>query len=368
MAHINTDLVRETTNTTSTGTYTLAGAQFGFRTFLAAPMVTGDTCWYAVRLGADYEIGLGTFTSPNLLARTAILESSNADAAVSWVAGGKDIYIGTPGQFLAMAGGAPDSGILTFVSATQVKFAPCNGDRIKINKVVHAIPSAGITAANTSVFVNNIAGQNLAANTLYYVFAFLNSSVVTINFHTGVTHAPSTTAHNVGVEIMSGGLDGFSLIGMIVTNASSQFSEMGTASWFNRRTKSAGANFTADRPYTSQTPGEINSEIRVPFVTWGNEGVQAMVSGKVFMSATVNHQVDTGISFDSGTEETQLCSSQTPTTGQPWLPLGLTLVKSGLSEGSHYATLFANVGGVGQTATYNGTGTAKTALQIAIRG
>lgn len=96
MAHINASLVRETTTTTSTGTYTLAGAQTNFRTFLAAPMATGDTCWYTARLGPDYEIGLGTFTSPNLLARTTILESSNSNNAVSWGAGVKDIYMTTP--------------------------------------------------------------------------------------------------------------------------------------------------------------------------------------------------------------------------------------------------------------------------------
>src|SRR5262245_53847699 len=92
---VNADLVRETSATTGTAAYALAGAQQGFRAF-SSKMANTDTCWYCARFGADYEFGLGTWNTGNTLSRTTIFESSNANNAVSWPVGDKDIYIGTP--------------------------------------------------------------------------------------------------------------------------------------------------------------------------------------------------------------------------------------------------------------------------------
>lgn len=90
MSHLWPSRVRETTTTTGTGTYTLAGAVTGYRTF-ASVMSDGDTVDACIRLGANWEVGRYTF-SAGTLARTAVLASSNADAAVDWVAGTKDIF------------------------------------------------------------------------------------------------------------------------------------------------------------------------------------------------------------------------------------------------------------------------------------
>lgn len=83
--------ILETTITTGTGTYTLAGAVSGYKTF-ASEMSNADTCFYFASAGADYEFGYGTY-SASTLARTTVLGSSNADAAVSWAAGTKLIGV-----------------------------------------------------------------------------------------------------------------------------------------------------------------------------------------------------------------------------------------------------------------------------------
>lgn len=88
--------VKETTVTTGTGTYTLAGAVNQFQTFAAAGLANGDECFYYVEGGSDREVGVGTY-SAGTLARTEIIESSNGDAAVSWGAGTKTIGIAMPG-------------------------------------------------------------------------------------------------------------------------------------------------------------------------------------------------------------------------------------------------------------------------------
>lgn len=95
MALIVADRVQETTATTSTGTYTLAGAKDGFQSFAAVG--DGNTTYYACTDGTDYEVGLGTYTaSGTTLARTTIIESSNSDAAVNWSSGDKDIFVTLP--------------------------------------------------------------------------------------------------------------------------------------------------------------------------------------------------------------------------------------------------------------------------------
>lgn len=99
MALVVADRVQETTATTGTGTYTLAGAKDGFQSFAA--IGDGNTTYYACTDGTDYEVGIGTFTlSGTTLARTTIIESSNdspsANAAVDWGAGDKDIFVTLP--------------------------------------------------------------------------------------------------------------------------------------------------------------------------------------------------------------------------------------------------------------------------------
>lgn len=102
MAFVIADRVKETSTTTGTGALTLAGAATAFRTF-ASRMAVGDTCYYAIQavdaFGAptgDWEVGLGTYSGVNTLTRTTVTASSNADAAVSFAAGTKEVYITLP--------------------------------------------------------------------------------------------------------------------------------------------------------------------------------------------------------------------------------------------------------------------------------
>lgn len=85
--------VHETTITTGTGALTLAGAVSGKRTFASA-YANADTMLVTVTMGTDWETFLGTFTSAgNTITRTTMFRSTNANAAVNWGAGTKDIFV-----------------------------------------------------------------------------------------------------------------------------------------------------------------------------------------------------------------------------------------------------------------------------------
>ena len=99
MALVLNDRVKETTTSTGTGTINLAGAETGFETFVAG-VGNSNTCYYCIahQSANEFEVGLGTVTdaSPDTLARTTIISSSNSDSAVDFSAGTKDVFCTLP--------------------------------------------------------------------------------------------------------------------------------------------------------------------------------------------------------------------------------------------------------------------------------
>ena len=97
MALVVKDRVQETSTTTGTGTFTLAGAVSGFQSF--SVIGDGNTTYYAIVGGTEWEVGLGTYTlSGTTLARTTILESSNGGTAVNFSAGTKNVFVTYPAE------------------------------------------------------------------------------------------------------------------------------------------------------------------------------------------------------------------------------------------------------------------------------
>lgn len=91
--------VLETSTSTGTGTFTLAGAVTGYRTF-AASMAVSDTTTYLIE-GVDgsgvptgeWEAGVGTYSGTNTLTRTTVMYSSNSGSVVTFSAGTKRVSI-----------------------------------------------------------------------------------------------------------------------------------------------------------------------------------------------------------------------------------------------------------------------------------
>ena len=128
MAHKVIDRCKETTGTTGTGTLTLTGAVANFVAVADATAgltVDGDTSWFCAENGAEWEVFLGTRLSSTTLARTTVISSSNAGAAVSFTAA-PTVFSTVPAEKVSTVGPA----FRAYLSADQTV---TTGSTVKVN-------------------------------------------------------------------------------------------------------------------------------------------------------------------------------------------------------------------------------------------
>ena len=199
------DRAAETSTTTGTGTYTLAGAITGWRTLVAA-CGDGAEVDYFVRDqagGANYEVGRGTITDAgsDTLSRDTIYSSSNADAAVNWTAGTREIVVTfTANAFEKLAGTVRRNVVIngdfqiwpegtTFTAPTtgdynsaQWKYDFSGAGVVDVDKITASLPTvvesgrlitAAIEVDVTTIDATIAAGDFYLASTLVEGYNFL---------------------------------------------------------------------------------------------------------------------------------------------------------------------------------------------------
>jgi hypothetical protein len=124
MAHVIADRVADTSTTTGTGDFTVANAPpIGFGT-LNDVLSAADTFNYIIQHQTlnEWEEGRGTYSGSHVFVRTLVKESSNADAAVNFSAGTKDVFINHPARRVRSfaASRVAPQGRLTLATATPV--------------------------------------------------------------------------------------------------------------------------------------------------------------------------------------------------------------------------------------------------------
>ena len=262
---------------------------------------------------------------------------------------------------------APGQCRLQMDSSSQISLQRFGGAYLplKIGSAWEAklIPSSGPTLANTG----------LTAATLYYIYAYDSSGTLTLE--------ASATAHaadsDTGVRIKSGDATR-TLVGMAYMGAGSPGTFVDSATqrfllnWFQRRAVGLVNGFTTARTTTSGSYVEVNTEIRCEFLTWSDEAVYAGISGSGKHSST--GFVTTAIGFDGTTADDAMTTAQAFTPNAT-MPYAVSIQKSGLSEGYHYATLLGKTDNP-QTATWFGgsvgaggaAATGRTSLTAMVRG
>lgn len=118
--------VMETSATTGTGTLSLLGAVPGYQSF-SAGVGDGVVCYYTILRDTEWEVGIGTYTaSGSTLSRTTVINSSNANALVSFSAGTKRVFVSIPPQGVGPTGIIIENGpgnLTTIMSSGSLYFA-----------------------------------------------------------------------------------------------------------------------------------------------------------------------------------------------------------------------------------------------------
>lgn len=153
---------------------------------------------------------------------SGIAASSQLPVATTGAVGGVQIGAGLQVSSGTVSATSPQAGYFSFSSSTLVQFCPENGALAQVAGAALTIPSACVTAANTSVQVFSTGSAsstaNLANSTLYYAGVLNNSGSLAIAFFpaSAYSHMPDTTAGNLGVEVLSSSgspLTGYTLVG-----------------------------------------------------------------------------------------------------------------------------------------------------------
>ena len=159
MALVVNDRVKETSTTTGTGTFTLAGAVLGFETFSSAIGNTNTTYYSIANENGEFEVGLGT-VGAGTLARTTILSSSNSDSAVNFSAGTKDVFCTLPASKAVILDSSDN-----IVANNGSNLTALNATQLTSGTIPDARFPATLPAANGSA-LTDLNATNLASGTV----------------------------------------------------------------------------------------------------------------------------------------------------------------------------------------------------------
>lgn len=234
-------------------------------------------------------------------------------------------------------------------SGAALILTPFNGNTIVINGQVVTIPSAGVKLSNSGV----------SNSTLYYIYAYLNSGVLTLE-RSATGHSTDTTT---GVEIKTGDATR-TLVGMARTDIGGAWSDTAAyrcvLSYFNRLGKVGSVAFGSPQTTTSTSYVSLGS-IVTEWLTWADEPVKFSVNGGVNNSGANGTFTSIGV---DGTTAEEVCSRMEGTNS---VPIGLSHSNS-FSEGYHYSTVLGRVSA--GTGNWSGSGTAsiRTTHQAIVMG
>lgn len=232
--------------------------------------------------------------------------------------------------------------------------SPKNGNLLFIHGQPEQIPSVGVTLAATG----------LTPGTVYYIYAYMNAGVMTLE--------ASTTAFGIGSIVpfigwpIKNGDSTRTIVGLWECTtgpawATDDATYIGGVSYFNRRKKTAYKNFNANRSVSAGAGAvEVNTEIRVSYVTWADSVIDVYAQGGWTVSgvATANSQIRQ--------DGVYLAPSFSAVSSNTTVSLFLR-AESYVTVGKHYATIFAECIG-GTSVTFLGGANGQVQLSVTVEG
>lgn len=173
MAFVVADRVRETSTSTGTGVFTLAGAVIGYQSFSGA-IGNGNTTYYAISNPGvnEWEVGIGT-VGAGTLTRTTVLASSTG-STVSFTAGSKDVFVTYPAEGAVFADNVQTltnktisgaSNTLSNIGNSSLTNSKVTIGSTDVSLGATATTLAGLTSVTATTFTGSLSGNATTATT-----------------------------------------------------------------------------------------------------------------------------------------------------------------------------------------------------------
>jgi hypothetical protein len=210
MALILKDRVKETSSSSGTGSITLGGAFPGYQTFNAA-IASGSTVYYTIHnlsagFDTEWEVGVGTFTSPATLARNTVFSSSTG-SLINFTAGtnGLEVFVTQPAEQALYTNQATGK-VEVFGNGTNVvTFTEINTTNLTANTVTLTAGTISTNAANATDITNKTYVDGLFSQGVSYHEAVLVESPSTAGSLNVVYVQPNGAGNGVGATLTNNG-------------------------------------------------------------------------------------------------------------------------------------------------------------------
>jgi hypothetical protein len=250
MALILKDRVKESSSSSGTGNITLGGAFPGYQTFNAA-IATGSTVYYTIHnltagFDTEWEVGLGTFTSPATLARTTILSSSTG-STINFTAGasGLEVFITQPAEEAVYLNNATGKVEIGGNGTNTVSFTNINTTNLTATTVTLTNGTISANAANATDIVNKTYVDNLVLSGTHFHEPVLVEEDVAL---VAVYNQPNGAGNGVGATLTNNAANAALVVdGVSVSNAA-------------RILVYAQANAVQNGVYTVTNPGNASAQ------------------------------------------------------------------------------------------------------------
>ena len=208
MALVLKDRVRESSTTSGTGSITLAGAFTGYQTF-ASVIPSGSTVYYTIHNttspnDGEWEVGVGTFTSPSTLSRDTVLSSSAGGTTKVSFSGSSllEVFITQPAEQAIYINDATGK-VEVFGNGTNVvTFTEINTTNLTANTVTLTAGTITTNAASATDIVNKQYVDGIVSAGVHYHEPVLVESPTALN---AVYVQPNGAGNGVGATLTNNG-------------------------------------------------------------------------------------------------------------------------------------------------------------------
>ena len=203
MALVLKDRVREQSTTSGTGSITLAGAFTGYQSFNTA-VASGSTVYYTIHNttapnDGEWEVGVGTFTSPSTLTRDTVFSSSTGGTKVSFSGSSVlEVFITQPSEQAIYINDATNKVEAFGNGANTITFTNINTTNLVANTVTLTSGTITANASNATDITNKTYVDGLFSTGISYHEAVLVESPTALN---AVYVQPNGAGNGVGATL-----------------------------------------------------------------------------------------------------------------------------------------------------------------------